>query len=187
MVSDNPDAKIKLFEPASGLCSLFLVRLGAIPGAFCKKISSLAVDSVDGDISNVLKHAPSPKELTLGERRYFHPLPPVSPCAPPRLCTDVSTLKLELRHNGSDLALADAVFSSFTFPSLSCLVITSDIAYPYQGAWPEANLEVFLRRSSCNLTKFEVKKCFSQRHRSHRRSQTHAITRESSRRRYAGF
>ncbi|KAF9072051.1 hypothetical protein BDP27DRAFT_1418412 [Rhodocollybia butyracea] len=31
-------------------------------------------------------------------------------------------------------------------------------ADPYQGAWPKAALGAFLRRSSCNLTKFMVKR-----------------------------
>ncbi|KAF9069398.1 hypothetical protein BDP27DRAFT_1402626 [Rhodocollybia butyracea] len=125
-VSADPDEELKLFQPARG------------------------------NIDNVFKHAPSPKELVLGERKYDNILP-VSPCAPPRLCTSVSTLKLELRQNWRN-SLADVAFSSFTFPSLSCLAIESDAAHPYRGAWPKATLEAFLHRSSCNLTKFEVKK-----------------------------
>ncbi|KAF9076012.1 hypothetical protein BDP27DRAFT_1415163 [Rhodocollybia butyracea] len=101
------------------------------------------------------RYTSSPNELVLGERRD-HDLLPISPCVPPRLCTSVSTLKLEL-HLNWDVSLADVAFSSFTFPSLSCLVIITYASYPYQGAWPKATLGAFLHRSSCNLTNFEVR------------------------------
>ncbi|KAF9069396.1 hypothetical protein BDP27DRAFT_1421034 [Rhodocollybia butyracea] len=155
-VSFDLDEELKLFQPARGLCSLFLVVLGASPRAFWNEITSLTVNVTCGNIGDVFEYASRPKELVLGECKYDNVLP-VSPCAPPRLCTSVSTLKLELRHNWRD-SLADVAFSSFTFPSLLCLAIESDTAHPYRGAWPKATLEVFLHRSSCNLTKFKVKK-----------------------------
>ncbi|KAF9072077.1 hypothetical protein BDP27DRAFT_1321037 [Rhodocollybia butyracea] len=156
MRSEDPDQELELFKLASGLRSLVLVWLGATQSrGFWKEISSLTVYSVEGDISNVFNHAFNPKELVLRERIFDGALP-ISPCVPPRLCTSVSILRLCLRLNWND-SLANAAFSSFTFPSLSSLIIRTDAAHPYQGAWPKATLGAFLHRSSCNLTNFEVR------------------------------
>ncbi|KAF9066743.1 hypothetical protein BDP27DRAFT_1423510 [Rhodocollybia butyracea] len=110
---------------------------------------------IDGNVGDVFNYASGPRELVLWERKDQNSTP-ASPCVPPRLCTSVSTLKLKLRRNWND-SLADVAFSSFTFPSLSCLVIMTYITEAYQGAWPKATLGAFLRRSSCSLTEFNVK------------------------------
>ncbi|KAF9072049.1 hypothetical protein BDP27DRAFT_1320996 [Rhodocollybia butyracea] len=152
-INSNLDNEMEIFKHAHGLCSFSLVALRGVPKSFWDKISSLTVGFMRGEIDRVFNIASSPKELVLGERR--NDLFPIIPCTPPRLCTSVSILKLELCLNWDD-SLADAAFSSFTFPSLSRLVISSDTDYPYQGAWPKATLASFIRRSSCNLTKLEV-------------------------------
>ncbi|KAF9066742.1 hypothetical protein BDP27DRAFT_1329972 [Rhodocollybia butyracea] len=152
-VTGGPGMEMELFKQAN-LCSLTLVWLGTVSG-FWKEILSLTVGSMDGNIGDVFNHASSPRELVLGERSDQGSAP-LSPCVPPWLCTSVSTLKLVLRSNWND-TLADVAFSSFTFPSLSCLVIMIGSDYPYQGAWPKATLGAFLRRSSCSLTEFKVK------------------------------
>ncbi|KAF9072044.1 hypothetical protein BDP27DRAFT_1361291 [Rhodocollybia butyracea] len=155
-VTSNLDKEMELFQPANGLRSLSVARLSnSMPGTFWKEISALAVDSLDGGIGDVFNHAYSPRELVLGERRDQDSLP-ISPCVPPRSCTSVLVLQLEL-HLSWDDSLADVAFSSFTFPSLSTLVIMTYSTDPYQGAWPKATLGAFLCRSSCNLTKFVVK------------------------------
>ncbi|KAF9072078.1 hypothetical protein BDP27DRAFT_1418434 [Rhodocollybia butyracea] len=153
-ITNDTDKELELFKQANRLRSLSLASLGDTPLQW-NKISSLTVDSIDGQIGNVLEHASSPKELVLGERRDQDSLP-VSPYVPPRLCTSVSTLKLELLLNWDD-SLADVAFSSFTFPSLSCLVIMTHNEYPYEGPWPKVALRAFLHRSSCKLTVFEIR------------------------------
>ncbi|KAF9072057.1 hypothetical protein BDP27DRAFT_1418417 [Rhodocollybia butyracea] len=157
---DIPEG-LELFNQATGLCSLSLPMLSTIPTTFRNQISSLAVETVDGWIGDVFSHTSSPKELELRERPDHH-CNTLTSCVPPRLCPSVSTLKLELHdcaRTADEIALVDAVFSSFTFPSLSCLVIMTEASYrwPYRGAWPRATLESFLHRSSCRLTNFEVK------------------------------
>ncbi|KAF9065134.1 hypothetical protein BDP27DRAFT_1366622 [Rhodocollybia butyracea] len=151
----EPHKELSLFAQANRLHSLALPMLGDIPKPFWTDILSLDVDSMYGEITDVFNHAYSPKELVLGERDD-EDSDPLSPCVPPRLCPSVETLKLEPCCNWDD-SLADIAFSSFTFPSLSCLAIVGSDEFPYEGAWPKATLAAFLRRSSCNLTKFEVK------------------------------
>ncbi|KAF9025465.1 hypothetical protein BDP27DRAFT_1437885 [Rhodocollybia butyracea] len=153
---------LELFKHASGLCFLSLPMFSDIPTTVWDEIPSLIVsDTVHGKIGNVVNH-PSPpgiKELVLREYSGFGYFP-LSSCTPPRLCTSISTLKLELHENenSSRNALVDTVFSSFTFPSLSCLVIMTGGRHPYREAWPKATLGSFLHRSSCVLTKFEVRR-----------------------------
>ncbi|KAF9072059.1 hypothetical protein BDP27DRAFT_1495643 [Rhodocollybia butyracea] len=147
---------LDIFKHANGLCFLSLTVLSDIPTTVWKEMTSLIVSNT----GNVVNH-PSPSginELVLREcsdPRYFN----LSSRVPPRSCTNISTLKLELHENKSSInALVDAVFSSFTFPSLSCLVVMTDDHCPYHEAWPKATLGSFLHRSSCVLTKFEVKR-----------------------------
>ncbi|KAF9067502.1 hypothetical protein BDP27DRAFT_1422798 [Rhodocollybia butyracea] len=155
-VACDVDKEMELFKQANGLCSLSLAMLSgnSMPGTFWKEISSLTVESMQGKINNVFNHANSPKELVLGDTG--DDLLPI-PCVPPRSCSSVLILILELGPNW-DYLLADVAFSSFTFPSLSCLAImTYYPPYPYQKTWPKATLGAFLRQSSCNLTKFAVR------------------------------
>ncbi|KAF9072043.1 hypothetical protein BDP27DRAFT_1361290 [Rhodocollybia butyracea] len=120
--------------------------------------SSLNVNIVDDRIVDVFNYAFSPKELVLREGPeccHFTLSRPVSP----QLCTSVLILKLELHEAlGYGGPLVDYAFSSFTFPSLSCLAIMTNGYHPYQGPWPEATLAAFLDRSSCSLTYFGVKR-----------------------------
>ncbi|KAF9065133.1 hypothetical protein BDP27DRAFT_1332337 [Rhodocollybia butyracea] len=154
VISGEPDDELELFTQADGLHSITLYMIGNLPTPFWTEIASLTVECMYGEIANVFNYASSPKELVLGEREDQDS--DLSPCVPPLLCTSVSTLKLKLCLHWDD-PLADIAFSSFTFPSLSCLAIVGSDELPYEGAWPKATLAAFLRRSSCNLTEFEVK------------------------------
>ncbi|KAF9072054.1 hypothetical protein BDP27DRAFT_1401039 [Rhodocollybia butyracea] len=149
---------LDMFYQAKELRSLSLDSISYAPTTFSKtsSLTALTLDPMSGKVDSVFNHASSPHELVLRQssspRRYM-----LAPCEPPRLCTSVSTLKLELHGVGNDWdLLADVAFSSFNFPSLRYLVIMTDGNLPYQGPWPTVTLGAFLHRSSCSLTKFDV-------------------------------